>query len=230
MATKQRKGGRRANLRPPRMHVQIDPDPKRHAIIRATKDGVPSHQVLDAAMRAYSKPRGNLMRPPRFPLGCGETYSIVRGIVLFFHHNSWAIRYRSHGRRLQESLGTQNDRLAWAELRKATDEIVKGVSAQELIGARHYTTVTVAEAAKDFLADYREIALGTQRKLRGVMEQWVIGEAFDPDTAAWTTREDAALAREIGRLEIHTVRKQDVRAHLRRVRATVNRLGRRAAW
>src|SRR5438132_1540185 len=111
-------------------------------------------------------PRDPVMRPPRFPLDRTGTYSVVRGIVLFFHHGSWRLRYRRRGRKLEESLGTQDDWLAWAELQKASKLILEGVTPQELIGASHHATMTVAEAAKEFLARYAEIALGTQRKLR----------------------------------------------------------------
>jgi len=167
------------------------------------------------------------MRPPRFPLDRTGTYSVVRGIVLFFHHGSWCLRYRRRGRKLEESLGTQDDRLAWAELQKASKLILEGVTPQELIGASHHATMTVAEAAKEFLTRYAEIALGTRRKLRGVMSQWLIGERLDDATGEWRRREDAALARPFGALEIHTLEKRDVKAHLRKVRSTVNRLGRR---
>lgn len=60
MATpRARRGGRPANPRASRMHVQIDPDLKRRAIIRATNDGVPFHRMLGAALRAYLRTRGN---------------------------------------------------------------------------------------------------------------------------------------------------------------------------
>ena len=48
-----RKGGRPVNPRAPRMHVRIEPDLKRRAIICAANDGVPFHQVLDVALRQY---------------------------------------------------------------------------------------------------------------------------------------------------------------------------------
>ena len=167
------------------------------------------------------------MRPPAFPLDRTDTYSSVRGVVLYFHHGSWCLRYRRHGKKLAESLGTQDDRLAWAELQKASKLIVEGATPQELIGERHYDSMTVANAAKAFLAEYTEISLGTRRKLRGVMSQWVIGERFDPLTGQWVKRADADLSRPFGGHEIHAVEKRDVKSHLRQVRATVNRLGRR---
>ena len=55
---RQHRGGRPANPRAARMHVTIDPKLKERMIIRATKDGVPVHKVLDAALRAYLSQRG----------------------------------------------------------------------------------------------------------------------------------------------------------------------------
>jgi integrase len=167
------------------------------------------------------------MRPPTFPLNRTETYSVVRGVVLFHHHGSWCIRYRRHGKKVEESLSTQDDRLAWAELQKASKAIVDGETPQALVGARHYESMTVADAAKAFLAEYTEISLGTQRKLRGVMSQWLIGERLAAASGQWVKRLDADLSRPFGRLEVHAVEKRDVKNHLRQVRATVNRLGRR---
>ena len=105
------------------------------------------------------------MRPPRFPLDRRRTYSVVRGVVLFFHHGSWCLRYRRRGRKLEESLGTQDDRLAWAELQKASKLMLEGVTPQELIAASHHASMTVAEAAKEFLARYAEIALGDRKSV-----------------------------------------------------------------
>jgi hypothetical protein len=48
-----RRGGRPANPRATRVHVQIAADLKRRVIICAATDGVSFHQVLDAALRAY---------------------------------------------------------------------------------------------------------------------------------------------------------------------------------
>src|SRR5439155_20112138 len=95
----------------------------------------------------------------------------------------------------------------------------------EIIQSRHHATRTVGEAAKAFSQEYKEIALGTQRKLRGLLSQWVIGEDLNESTGEWEKRNDADLARPFCGLEIHTVEKRDVRMHLRKVRATVNRLG-----
>lgn len=55
---RQRRGGRPANPRVPRIYVQIDRDIKRRVIICAATDGVPVHKVLDAALRAYLRKRG----------------------------------------------------------------------------------------------------------------------------------------------------------------------------
>jgi integrase len=165
------------------------------------------------------------VRPPKFPLDRDTTYGHVKGCRLFFHHGSWGLRFR-RGRKFEESLSTTDDRLAWAELEKASKQIVEGLTPQEIIGARHPESLTVAEAAKTFLTEYTEIALGTQRKLRGIMSQWLIGETFDLDTGEWTRRADAVLARPFGALEIHSVEKRDVREVLRKVRTTDNRLGR----
>src|SRR5438876_10266493 len=87
--------------------------------------------------------------------------------------------------------------------------------------------MTVAEAAKRFVIEYRTISLGTQRKQRLVLQQWVIGENYDRQTGTWTKRDDdAAIARPFGALDIHIVETSDVRALLERVRKTVNHFGR----
>jgi integrase len=146
-------------------------------------------------------------------------------VTLFFNSN-WSLRYNAHGRRLVESLGTQDDRLAWAELLKAGDERLDGKSPQEIVGAKHHTTSTVAEAAKRFVTDYTTISLGTHRKMRRVLQAWVIGEDVHPKTGTWTPRADAHIARPFGRLETHVVAGEDVKTLLARVRQTVNQYGR----
>ena len=107
------------------------------------------------------------MRPPRFPLDRTQTYTVVRGVVLFFHHGSWCIRYRRNGKKAVESLAIQDDRLAYDELQKRSRAFIEGATPQEIIQSRHHSTCTVGEAAKAFSQEYKEIALGTQRKLRG---------------------------------------------------------------
>jgi hypothetical protein len=52
------KGGRPVNTRATRLHVQIDPDLKRRAVICGANDGVPFHRVLDEALRRYLDARG----------------------------------------------------------------------------------------------------------------------------------------------------------------------------
>jgi hypothetical protein len=59
--------------------------------------------------------------------------------------------------------------------------MLEGVTSQELIGTSHDTSMTVAAAAKEFLARYAEIALGAQRKLPG-MSQWLVAEQLDEAT------------------------------------------------
>ena len=167
------------------------------------------------------------MRPPKFPLNRETRHSTTRGVVLFFHHGSWCLCYRRNRKKFEESLGTRDDKLAWAELEKASKLYTEGATPQELLGVRHHTTATVADAAKEFLVDYTAISLGTQRKLRGTLCQWLIGENFDPQTGTWTKRDDAALARPFSALEIHTVEMEHVKAHVEKVRATVNQFGRR---
>ena len=167
------------------------------------------------------------MRTPRFPLDRTQTFTVVRGVILFFHHGAWCIRYRRNGKKAVESLAIQDDRLAYDELQKRSRAFIEGATPQEIIQSRHHATCTVGEAAKAFSQEYKEIALGTQRKLRGLLSQWVIGEDLNESTGDWQKRNDAELARPFCGLEIHTVEKRDVRMHLRKVRATVNRLGRR---
>jgi len=165
------------------------------------------------------------MRAPTFPLDREKTYSTHRGITLFYNSN-WSLRYNWSGKRVVESLGTQDDKLAYKELLAATDALVKGQSPREIVGARHHTTATVAEAAKEFLTSYTTISLGSQGKQRAVLQGWVIGQNFDAATQIWTPRDDAQVARPFGALETHIVETRDVRALLKRVRSAVNQYGR----
>jgi integrase len=166
------------------------------------------------------------MKPPKFPLDRTKTYGSVRGIRLFFNSN-WSIRYNASGKRYVESLGTQDDTLAWTELQKANDEVgTHKQTAQEFIGAKHHTTSTVAEAAKLFVTQYTTISLGTHRKIRRVLQAWVVGEDVHPKTGTWTPRADAHIARPFGKLETHVVAREDVKTLLARVRQTVNQYGR----
>jgi len=122
------------------------------------------------------------MRTPRFPLDRTQTFTVVRGVILFFHHGAWCIRYRRNGKKAVESLAIQDDRLAYDELQKRSRAFIEGATPQEIIQSRHHATCTVGEAAKAFSQEYKEIALGTQRKLRGLLSQWVIGEDLNEST------------------------------------------------
>ena len=165
------------------------------------------------------------MRPPKFPLDRTKTYGHYRGLRLF-HEASWSLRYRFNRKKWVEALGTQDSQLAWAEYMKVAKELSDGITPQEILGGRHHTTMTVAEAGKLCCANYTTISLGTRRNLLGALSRWVIGEDFDPSTGTWTRRADAAIVRPFGVLEVHTVETRDVRDLLRRVRRTENRFGR----